>query len=405
MTSTDTGQPVASTFSLGLRRRSMGALFTAVALITTAMTSASTAGTLLVSQTNGPAWSGLPQALGIIGTASGALSAGTLIARRGKRTALLTMFGLAVLGAAIAFWSAITATLPTLAIGMVLLGFGNGGAQLARYVAADLYPAERTGSGLSAIVWAGTVGAVGGPAMIAPVADAAKSVGLPELAGPYGFAALAMATAAAASAALPRELNVPEAHAQARLSLTKIRAELSRRDTLTPLAAMVAAQMTMVAVMTITPVQLHEHGHGLGVVGGVIGVHMFGMFALAPLSGRISDRWGSGITINIGIATLVVSTAVGFALPTEHTVGLPVALFLLGYGWNLVFVGGSSALSHALSAEHRSRLRGVVDACVWGSSGLAGLMSGQLFINGGFALVTLAGAAVALAPLLLLLRR
>ena len=168
---------------------------------------------------------------------------------------------------------------------------------------------------------------------------------------------------------------------------------------------MVAAQLAMVAVMTMTPLQLQDHGHGLDVVGWVLSAHLFGMFALAPLSGRIADRWGPRVTINAGLGVLALSAATALAAPTAHTSGLPVALFLLGYGWNLVFVGGSAQLSRDLAPETRSRLQGTVDAVVWSASALAGLGSGQLFAGGGYALVAVVGGVLALLPLALLVSR
>ncbi|WP_244211133.1 MFS transporter [Amycolatopsis kentuckyensis] len=169
-----------------------------------------------------------------------------------------------------------------------------------------------------------------------------------------------------------------------------------------PLAAMVAAQLAMVAVMTMTPVQLESHGHGLGAVGWVLGAHMIGMFALAPLSGRIADRWGPAVTVNAGLGVLALASATALATPAS---GLPVALFLLGYGWNLAFVGGSAQLSRTLAPETRSRVQGTVDAVVWSASALAGFGSGQLFAGGGYALVAVVGGVLALLPLALLVPR
>ncbi|WP_197696330.1 hypothetical protein [Nocardia terpenica] len=67
---------------------------------------------------------------------------------------------------------------------------------------------------------------------------------------------------------------------------------LRGRVVLVPLVAMVAAQAVMVSVMTMTPVQMRHLGSGLDVVGWVISAHMAGMYALAPVSGRIADPWG-----------------------------------------------------------------------------------------------------------------
>ncbi|WP_072474781.1 MFS transporter [Amycolatopsis australiensis] len=380
------------------RTRSMAALFAGVALLNTATVGLSTAATLIVAAGSGPGWSGLPSVASVLGTAAGALGAGLLLPRHGRRRVLASGYGVALAGALIAFAAALATSVVPLLLGILLVGVGNGGAQLSRYLAADLFPDEQRGRALSIVVWGGTIGALAGPALMAPAADVAAGFGRPSLSGPVAVAVLATAGAALAAAFLPRHVPPPRAPIAARGPVRP--ATIAR-----PLVAMVAAQLTMVAVMTMTPVQLQNHGHGLDVVGWVLGAHLIGMFALAPLSGRIADRWGPRVTVNAGLGVLAVATATALAAPTAHTSGLPVALFLLGYGWNLVFVGGSAQLSRDLAPETRSRMQGTVDAVVWSASALAGLGSGQLFAGGGYGLVAVVGGVLALLPLVLLVPR
>ncbi|QFU94534.1 MFS transporter [Amycolatopsis sp. YIM 10] len=379
------------------RRRTMAALFTGVACMNVAMAGASTAGVLIATESPGPGWSGVPAAAGVLGTAAGALGSARLVVSRGRRRSLLTTYGIGSLGALVAAAGAVTGLFPLLLAGLLVLGLGNGGAQLSRYAAADLYDDEHKGRALSAIVWAGTVGALAGPPLIAPAADTADLLGLPGLAGPLLVAALVTAGAAVVSAALPRSMpdTPPETRAH-----TGFATAFAQRSVRGPLLAMVAAQVAMVAMMTMSAPQLHQHGHGLDVVGWILTAHMIGMFALAPISGRIADRWGGRATIFAGIGTLAVASAASVAAPTSHTTGIPLSLFLLGYGWNLVFVGGSSLLSK----QHR-KLQGTVDAVVWSTSALAGLAAGPLFALGGYVLVAVVAGIAALIPLVVLTRR
>ncbi|MEV6872832.1 MFS transporter [Amycolatopsis sp. NPDC051128] len=381
------------------RTRSMGALFAGVALLNTATVGLSTAATLIVAAGSGPGWSGLPSVASVLGTAAGALGAGLLLPGLGRRRVLVSGYGVAVLGALTAFAAALATSVLPLLLGILLVGVGNGGAQLSRYLAADLYPAERRGRALATVVWAGTVGALAGPALMAPAAHVVTGFGWPSLSGPVAVAVLATAGAALAAALLPRDVPPPPE------PVVVARGPVRSAAVARPLVAMVAAQLTMVAVMTMTPLQLQSHGHGLEVVGWVLSAHMIGMFALAPLSGRIADRWGPRVTVNAGLGVLALATATAIAAPTAHTSGLPVALFLLGYGWNLVFVGGSAQLSRDLAPETRRRAQGFADAVVWSASALAALGSGQLFAGGGYALVAVVGGILAMLPLALLAPR
>ncbi|MFF1606436.1 MFS transporter [Amycolatopsis sp. NPDC058278] len=373
------------------RTRSMGALFTGVALLNTATVGLGTAATLIVAAGSGAVWSGLPSVANVLGTAAGALGAGRLLPVHGSRRVLAGGYGLAAAGALVAFAGALATSVVPLLLGILLVGLGNGGAQLSRYLAADLYPEDRRGRALSTVVWSGTIGALAGPALMAPAAGAAAGFGWPSLSGPAAVAVLATAGAALAAAFLPR--HVPPG------PVVAAPGPVRPAGVVRPLVAMVAAQLTMGAVMTMTPLQLQAHGHGLGVVGWVLSAHLFGMFALAPLSGRIADRWGPHVAVNAGLGVLALAAATALAAPTAHTSGLPIALFLLGYGWNLVFVGGSAQLSRDLAPETRRRVQGTVDAVVWSASALAGLGSGALFAGGGYGLVAVVGGVLALLPL------
>lgn len=386
----------------GTRKASMVSLFLGVAAFGTGMVGASTASTLIVAGTSGDALSGVPNAAGVFGTAAGALGGGLLMQLHGVRRALLLMYGVAFFGAVLAFLGAATSTLVPLLVGMTLLGVGSGAAQLSRYSAAELYPEQRKGFALSVIVWAGTVGALAGPALLAPAAAAAEGLDLSALAGPVLGAAVLVLLAIAASCGLPRSVPIPRADRPAGFGLTGVGAALRRPAVVGPLSAMVAAHVAMVAVMTMTPLQMDHAGHGLSELGWVLGAHMVGMFALAPLSGRLADRYGATVAIYAGIGTLWLSVFTVVMAPTSHDAGLPLGLFLLGYGWNLVFVGGSKALAAVLAPAERSRVQGAVDACVWGASALASVGSGPLFQLGGLVLVAIVAGVLNVVPLLLI---
>lgn len=371
----------------------MKSLFAGVAAMTTAMAGASTASTLIADEAAGPGWSGVPNAFGVLGTAAGTLAAGTLIARYGSRNVVRGMYGAAVLGAATAFLAATYGSLAVLIAGMFLLGLGNGAAQLSRYLAAEQVPPHRKGFALSMIVWGGTVGAIAGPTLIAPGARLSATLGFPALAGPV-LVAIAMAALALFAAMTLRHTPPPPAR---RMSPRALRSPV----VLAPLISMVCAQLTMVAIMTMTP--LHMHGDGLEVIGLVISLHMVGMSALAPLSGRLADRFGGRATIYAGLGVLAISAVTAFG--AGGIVGLSLALFLLGYGWNLVFVGGSAILSRELPEDQRIQLQGAVDALVWGTSAFASFGAGLLFGLGGYQLVAVVGGVLVLLPFTVLSRR
>jgi MFS family permease len=162
---------------------------------------------------------------------------------------------------------------------------------------------------------------------------------------------------------------------------------------------MLVGQLVMVALMTSVPVHAHHHGQGLGVLGVMLSAHTFGMFALSPVTGWWIDRAGPRPVMLAGLATIVVS-AVVVAGPTGLT--FTPALFLLGYGWNLCYLGGSALLGRvgATTASGRARLESTVEAWVWSLSAASTAASTWLFAEGGFPLLSTVGIGLAL-PLLM----
>jgi MFS family permease len=396
-----------------LRRRTLWSLVAGVALGSTGHIAAVTVATLVARDiTDDTAWSGAPGATVVLGAALGAVVLSQLMVRRGRRAGLALGYGIGVGGAVVATLAVVTASLPLLLAGTVLIGFGNASNQLSRYVAADLYPADRRATALSTVVWGATVGAVVGPNLVAPAATFATAIGLPELAGAYLVPIVFVGTATALTILAlrpdPYELaDTSSGHdpRTARSTAVSLRSVVRRPNVPVAMVALVTVQVVMVLIMTMTPLHMTEHGHGLGAVGIVISGHTFGMFGLSPISGRLTDRFGSVPVILAGLAISAGAAALAAVAPPEGGVLLFVALFLLGYGWNLGYVAGSALLTRDLSLGERTRVQGVTDALIWSSAAAASLGSGIVMAAAGYATLGLLGAAMVVVPVWLVLAR
>lgn len=118
-------------------------------------------------------------------------------------------------------------------------------------------------------------------------------------------------------------------------------------------------------VMTMAPLHARESGHGLAVVGAIMSAHFFGMFALAPVAGRLVARAGPPPAMLLGL-TILAGAAIGAGLTAgHHAAAAGVWLFMLGLGWSFTFVAGSSALTRGLTYRARVRVQGGVDALAW----------------------------------------
>ncbi|TDC93806.1 MFS transporter [Actinomadura sp. 7K507] len=379
------------------RSRPMAALCSGTALMNASMAVTSATGTLVAADRLGAGWGGVPNTAGIVGTGLGALALTRLMARTSRRGAFVLGYLSAAAGACLAAVAVAHGDVAGLCLGMLLLGLGNAGAQLSRYAAADLRPAGRRGSAIGLVVWAAAAGAVGGPLLLDPSGAMAGGLGLPALTGPFLLAVLTCAAAAVVATATPRSRT------GTRGSPVPLRRVVTTPVARSALAVMVTAQVVMVAVMTAAPLDMHLHGDGLGAVGMALSAHTLGMFALSPVTGRLADRFGTGPVIFGGLVTLAFSTAL--AAVATGSLGRPVALFLLGYGWNLCFVGGSARLARDLPEAERPHVEGAVDAAVWTLAAAASLVSTVVLSAGGYALLAWASCAVTLLVTLGLARR
>jgi MFS family permease len=372
--------------------------------------SAAAAGALLALDITGrEALATLPLALLIAGAAAAVVPVSALSRRAGRRAGLTTALAAAALGAAGVVAAGALRSFVLLCGASVLFGAGNAAIGLARYAAADLSrPADR-GRSIGAVVFATTFGAVAGPNLLAPAGDLAGALGLPPLTGLYLCAAAALLVAALVLFVFlrpdPLRLAVAAGSEPGARSLTPLRQVLGQPTAVTGLAVVVTANFVMVAVMAMAPVQMHDMGAGLSVVGVVVSVHVAGMFAPAPFTGWMTDRLGPLPVATAGAALLMVAGVLAAA--GTDTGSMAFGLGLLGVGWNAGLIAGSALLVSALPAAERPRAEAAGELSMGVAAATATALAGPIAGAAGYATLALAGvvAAAALGPCLALVAR
>ncbi len=394
------------------RRRVRNALVAGVALGSTGHIAAVTVATIVAKEMLGSqALAGAPGATVVLGAAIGSIVLSGLMARIGRRRIGLSAgYAIGVLGALIAAGAVFSGSFPLLLGGTLLIGFGNSANQLSRYAAADMVPPARRASAIGIVVWGATVGAVIGPVLVPISSDLAVQAGLPALVGPYLVPIVFVGLAAILSFALLRPDPYQLADKESRLatredpgpSVAPILDIVRRPAVAAAIIALVVGQVVMVLIMTMTPLHMTEHGHDLTAVGIVLSAHTLGMFALSPISGRLTDRFGPVPTIFAGTAILATASLLAAAAPADGGLALLLALFLLGWGWNLGFVAGSAMLSQNVELHERTRVQGVSDALIWSASAAASLGSGLIVAAVGYTALGILGAGLIVIPVIAL---
>jgi MFS family permease len=162
---------------------------------------------------------------------------------------------------------------------------------------------------------------------------------------------------------------------------------------------MILGQVVMSMLMVITSLHMKDHHHPLGRIAAVISSHVVGMYAFSVVSGRLADRWGRRPTILAGAVLLSLACLTAPLSPAALPLG--VSLFLLGLGWNLCYVGGSSLLADQLAPAERARVQGFNDFLMGAASAAGSLGSGWVFAAVGYGAMGLVAAAAALVPFVL----
>ena len=393
------------------QRRTLAVLLLAQILSGAGLAAGITVAALLAEQMLGSSrWSGLPTVFFTVGSAAAAVGLGRLSQRFGRRAGLSTGYLIGALGTVGVVVAAGMGNIVLFFASMIVYGAGAATNLQARYAGADLAAPSRRGRAVSIVLVATAVGAILGPNLVSTTGMVATKIGFPALAGPFMLAGLAYSAGALVLWLLLR----PDPLLLAR----SIAAEVSSRSA-TPAAPseagavpgprqrwswalasgagiMILTQLIMVAIMTITPIHIEHHGHGVDVTGIVIGAHVAGMFLPSPFSGWLVDRYGYlAIAVAAGVTLLAAGLIAAWA-PVDSVATLVLALVLLGVGWNLGLVSGTTLVTDAVPLETRARTQGVVDLGIALAGAGGGLSSGLIFAATSYATLTLTSGLLAL---------
>lgn len=352
-------------------------------------------GAVIANEMAGPSFSGAAATGSTLGAAVASIPLARLASRLGRRPALALGAFLSGVGSVLTVVATGLQFFPLLVLGFALLGVGTAVGLQARFAATDNAEPERRGRDLSLVVWSTTIGAVAGPNLFGPGVLIQDALGLPDHTGSFVIAIAAQfaATVLYLVALRPDPLTLARDRV---VTLAPADEGIVRgRGTLVfAVASIAASHAVMVSIMSMTPVHLTTHGASLTVVGFTISLHVAGMFALSPVFGWLSDRWGRIPIILFGQLMLGIAV-VAVGLGSENEIAVVVALVFLGLGWSAATVSGSALVSDLVTGEARLRVQGRTDTTMSLAGALGGALAGPaLAVVGYSGLAWIAGVLV-----------
>jgi predicted MFS family arabinose efflux permease len=289
-------------------------------------------------------------------------------------------------------------------VSLFVYGAGSATNLQARYAGTDLAAPSSRGTAISIALFSTTFGAVAGPNLVSPLGSVAEALGLPALSGPFLLAAVAYTAAGTTLFALlrpdplllARQLGADHPHVAD--AHEDVDADTGS-GAYVGATIMVLTQIAMVAIMTMTPVQMRHHHMGLSEVGLVIGFHIAAMYLPSPLTGVLVDRLGR-TAMAVASAVVLLAAGVAAAASPPDSLGLTVlALVLLGLGWNFGLITGTALVVDATHPATRPRVQGNIDVLVALAGATGGVLSGMVVAASSYATLALAGGLLSMALL------
>ncbi|MBO6771219.1 MULTISPECIES: MFS transporter [unclassified Thalassospira] len=280
------------------------------------------------------------------------------------------------------------------ALAPLLIGTYQASAMYYRYAAIEAVDKTQSGRA-SALV-------VGGGVLAALVA--------PEIAGfsrdflPVPFAGAYVALAGLAAMAAIITIMLPDGGIPARSgSSWTVMATLLRRPVIRgSIAVSAAGHGIMILVMTATPLAMKYCGFDIDVSANVIRWHLIGMFLPAFVAGPMIDRFGAHRVASLGVGILLIS--VGFAVTDISVEAFLISSFLLGIGWNMMLLAGTTMLGAGHDPSERGHAQSLMELGNSITATAASIASGALIAGAGWIPVNYGVVPVLLVAMILMWR-
>ena len=312
----------------------------------------------------------LPLALMFLSGTAITMPASLLMKYIGRRSGFIIGLLIGIIGAAFSAFAIVSGSFTGFCLGACLIGICNGFGAYYRFAAADVSTEAFRSRAISLVLAGGVVAAFVGPNL----ANLTKNwIGSALFAGGYVSIAIlyAIAIGVLTFSRLPRPAQ-GEAHGVSR-PLSEI---IQQPVFIVAVLGGMISYGTMNVVMTATPLAMQAHGHLFSDTALVIQWHLLGMFVPSFFTGHLIKKFGIPPVMIAGAISLLLCTVVN--LSGTDVVFFWIALVLLGVGWNFLFIGSTTLLTHTYALPEKAKTQGINDFIVFGTVSITALTSGWL---------------------------
>ena len=293
----------------------------------------------------------LPLALLVLGYLLSTQPLSAFMQRRGRRAGLLLGAAAGTAGGLLSALGVCLADFWLFCLGALPIGVYQASAMYYRFAALEAVADAHKGRATAWVIGGGLLAALLAPELTLWARNA--------LATPFVGAYLALAALAALAIPLLAGLRQGALPAANGGGLAAMRSLLARPVIRAAIATTAIGHGLMILVMNATPLAMSLCGLPLEAGAEVIRWHMVGMFLPAFVAGPLVDRLGARRVAVLGIGLLIASAAI--ALAGQLQTYFLVSSLLLGMGWNLMLVAGTTLLGEGHTTDERGQAQGLME--------------------------------------------
>jgi MFS family permease len=322
----------------------------------------------------------LPVTAMIVGTACGTIPAALVLARLGRRAGFMVGALVTAAGGLVAFAGIMAGQFAVFAAGTFLGGASFAFVQQYRFAVAEVASERFRPKAISYVLAGGILAGVIGPQTLIATQDLFLPVS-------YAGAFLAQVGLALLALLVLFFYRSPVRRREVAVAVAPRSVAVIMRQPKVALAVLcsVVSYGVMSLVMTAAPLAMRVCGFSTAEAAHGIQWHVIAMFAPSFFTGSLIARFGAERVTAVGLVLLGI--AAGTALHGVTLAHFYGALVLLGLGWNLGFIGGTTMLTNAERPEERARTQAANEFIVFGSVAVASLSSGVLLTTSGWATI------------------
>jgi len=317
----------------------------------------------------------LPLTAYVVGGAAMTLPASYFMRRFGRRAGFSLGALLGCAGALICALAILNRSFLLLCVGATVGGGYTAFGLQYRFAAADAAAPAWKSRAISLTLAGGILGGVLGPW----ASTHTRNLLDPPFLGTY----LSLAVFTLIALACVSRLNIPPLTTLERAQSGRPIREIARQPAyLIAVLAAASGYGVMNLLMTATPLAMDICSHPYADTALVLEWHVIGMFAPSFVTGDLIKRFGVLQVIFAG--TLLMTVCIAIALNGVSVMHFWWALFLLGVGWNFLYIGGTTLLTETYRSEERAKAQGTNDFIVFAIQGITSLSSGILISRQGW---------------------